>query len=116
MTNRAEQGKPELLSVVLVALHLQHGEPMSLTRTVGPRAQQRRLPTAGGSRDDRHLPRRGAIQGSKKITPVDQPGSCPIHLQIPALLPAPYTDPPATQSSRYQASVCTSTARIARIW
>jgi len=48
---------------------------MSLTGSIGPCAQQRRLPTAGGSRDDRHLPRRGAIQGSKKITPVDQPGS-----------------------------------------
>ena len=89
MTDRVEQGKPELLGVVLVALHLQHGEPMRLTRTVGPRAQQRRLPAAGGSRDDRHLPRRRAIQGSKKITPVDQPGSCPIHLEMPALLPAP---------------------------
>ena len=75
MTDCAEQGKPELLSVVLVALHLQHGESMSLTRTVGPRAQQRGLPTPGGSRDDRHLPRRRAIQGSKKINPVDQPGS-----------------------------------------
>ena len=75
MTNRVEQGKPELLSVVLVPLYLQLCEPMSLTRTVGPRAQQRRLTTAGGGRDDRHLPRRGAIQGSKKINPVDQPGS-----------------------------------------
>ena len=28
MTDRAEQGKPELLSVVLVALHLHHGEPV----------------------------------------------------------------------------------------
>ena len=107
MTDRAEQGKPELLSVVLVALHLQHGESMRLTRTVGPRAQQRRLPTAGGSRDDRHLPRRRAIQRSKKITPVDQPGSCPIHLQMPALVPVPDTYPPATQSSRCQASVLT---------
>ena len=107
MTDCAEQGKPELLGVVLVALHLQHGEPMRLTRTVGPRAQQRRLPAAGGSRDDRHLPRRRAIQGSKKINPVDQPGSCPIHLEMPALLPAPDALPPTTQSSRYQASVRT---------
>jgi hypothetical protein len=75
MTDCAEQGKPELLSVVLVALHLQHGEPMRLTRTVRPRAQQGGLPTACGSRDDRHLPHHGAIQGSKKVNPVDQPGS-----------------------------------------
>ena len=107
MTDRAEQGKPELLSVVLVALNLHHGESIRLTRTVGPRAQQRRLPTAGGSRDDRHLPRCRAIKGSKKINPVDQPGSCLIHLEMPALLPAPDALPPTTQSSRYQASVRT---------
>jgi hypothetical protein len=56
---------------LLIALHLQHGEPVPLTRTAGPRAQQRRLPAAGRSRDDRHLLRRRAIQGSEKITPVD---------------------------------------------
>ena len=66
-----EQGKPELLGVLLAALHLQHGEPARLTRTFGPGAQQRRLPAAGRSRDDRHLPRRRAIQGSEKIAPVD---------------------------------------------
>ena len=38
MTNLAEHGKPELLSVVLVTLNLQHGESMRVTRTVGPRA------------------------------------------------------------------------------
>ena len=31
------------------------------------------------------LPRRRAIQGSKKINPVDQPGSCPVHLEIARL-------------------------------
>jgi hypothetical protein len=105
MTDRAEQGKPELLSVVLVALHLHDSKPMRLTRPVRPRAQQRRLPTACGSRDDRHLPHHGAIQSSKKINPVDQPESCLIHLEMPALLPAPDALPPTTQSSRYQASV-----------
>ena len=77
VADRAEQGQPELLSVALVALHLHDGEPVRLTRTVGPRAQQRRLPAAGRSRDDRHLPRRRAIQSGEKITPVDQPGLLP---------------------------------------
>jgi hypothetical protein len=38
LTDRVEQGKPELLGVVLVALHLHDGEPVRLPRTVGPRA------------------------------------------------------------------------------
>ena len=74
VTDPVEQGQPELLGVVLIALHLHEGEPARLARPVRPRAQQRRLPAAGRGRDDRHLPRRRAIQGSEKITPVDQPG------------------------------------------
>ncbi len=81
-----EQGEPELLGVVLVALHLHDREPVGLARTVGPGAQQRRLSTTGGSRDDRHLRRRGAIQRGEEIAPVDQPGSCRSHLQMPALV------------------------------
>ena len=57
------------------------GELARLPRTAGPGAQQRRLPAAGRSRDDRHLPRRRVIQGSDKITPVDQPGNCWSHRQ-----------------------------------
>ena len=91
VTDRAEQGQPELLGVVLVALHLHDGELARLPRTAGPGAQQRRLPAAGRSRDDRHLPRRRAIQGSDKITPVDQPGSCWSHRQRPALISTPDT-------------------------
>src|SRR5580658_11340999 len=75
MTHRVEQGQPELLGVLLVAWYLQQSEPALLLRTAGPGAQQGRLPAAGRSGDDRHLPRRCAIQGSDKITPVDQPGS-----------------------------------------
>src|SRR6266545_6075898 len=52
-----------------------------LAWTVCPRAHQRRLPAASGSRDDRHLPRRRAIEGSEKIAPVDQPGCCWSHLR-----------------------------------
>ena len=91
VTDRVEQGQPELLGVLLVALHLQDGEPARLPRTAGPGAQQRRLPAAGRRRDDRHLPRRRAIQGSDKITPVDQPGSCWSHRQRPALVSTPDT-------------------------
>jgi hypothetical protein len=35
-----EQGKPELLGVLLVALHLHDDEPMLPTRSVRPGAQQ----------------------------------------------------------------------------
>ena len=77
--DRVEQGQPELLGVLLIALHLHDRKPMRLDRTVGPGAQQRRLPAAGRSRDDRHLLGRRAIKGSEKITPVDQPESCPSH-------------------------------------
>jgi hypothetical protein len=48
------EGQPELLGVVLAALHLHDGEPARLARPGGPGAQQRRLPAAGRSRDDRH--------------------------------------------------------------
>src|SRR6266702_2594892 len=67
------------------------GELVRLPRTVGPRAQQTCLPAAGRSRDDCHPPRRRAIQGSYKITPVDQPGSCWSHRQRPSLISTPDT-------------------------
>jgi hypothetical protein len=100
LTDRVQQAKPELLSVLLVALHLDDGELMRLTRAVCPRAQQRRLPAAGGSRDDRHLPRRRAIQRGEQLTAVDQPGGCSIHLYRPALVIAPSARPPATRPPR----------------
>ena len=55
-----------------------------------------------------HDTRRRAIQGSEKITPVDQPGSCWSHRHRPAFISTPDTLAPVTQSwhllSRYQAS------------
>ena len=95
-TDRVEQGQPELLGVLLIALHLQHREPVPLTLTVSPRAQQRRLPAARRSRDDRHLLRRRAIQRIEKIAPVDQPGSCVSHRQRPASIDTPGTLASAT--------------------
>ena len=38
VTDRAEQGQPELLGVALAALHLHEGEPARLTRPAGPGA------------------------------------------------------------------------------
>ena len=70
VTDRAEQGQPELLGVVLAALHLHEGEPARLTRSARPGAQQRRLPAAGRSRDDRHLPAPPRDPGQRE----DHPG------------------------------------------
>jgi hypothetical protein len=36
VTDRVEQGKPELLGVLFISLYLQYGEPLTLT--VGPGA------------------------------------------------------------------------------
>ena len=89
--DRAEQGQPKLLGILLIALHLHEGKPVPLTRTVGPGAQQRRLPAAGRRRDDRHPLRRRAIQSGEKITPVNQPESYPSHRQMPAFVSTPNT-------------------------
>ena len=62
------------------------------------------------------FPAARAIQGSKKINPVDQPWSCLIHREMPALLPAPDALPPTTHSSRYQASVRTVNGANHPIW
>jgi hypothetical protein len=40
VTDRVEQGQPELLGVVLVAWHLHEGETVRLARSAGPGAQQ----------------------------------------------------------------------------
>ena len=87
MTDRVEQGQPELLGVLLVALHLQHGEPARLPGTAGPGAQQRRLPAAGRSRDDRHLPRCRAVEAGDEIVAGDQPGG--VHTAFTWLLWSP---------------------------
>jgi hypothetical protein len=75
VTDRVEQSQPELLGAFLVTPHRHEGDPMFPIRMVCPRPQQRRLPAAGRSGDDRHLPRRRAIQSSKKIAASDKPGS-----------------------------------------
>jgi hypothetical protein len=75
MTDGVEQGQPEQLSILLVARHRHESDPMRPIRSADPHAQQRRLPAASRSRDDRHLPRRRAIQSGEKIAASDQPES-----------------------------------------
>src|SRR5258705_5683586 len=43
LTDRAEQGTPESLSIVPIALYLDDGEPVRLPGTVSPGTQERRL-------------------------------------------------------------------------
>ncbi len=68
----AEDGKPELLRVPLIAPHGHNREPVRQTRTIGPGPQQRSLAAACGSRDKRYLRRRRAIQGCDKFSALDQ--------------------------------------------
>src|SRR5580704_12017812 len=110
VTDRVEQGKPELLGVVLIALHMEFGEPVPPPRTVCPRAQQTCLPAASRSRDDRDLPRRRAFQGNYKITPVDQPGSCWSRRQGPALISTP--DTPSVGHAVLAPSLATRPAHV----
>jgi hypothetical protein len=98
VTDRVEQGKPEKLGVLLVALYLDHGNPVPLARSISLGAQRRRLPAASRRRDDRHLPRHRAIQGGEKITPVDQPGGCQSHLHGPAFVRTRDALPPTARS------------------
>jgi hypothetical protein len=75
MTDGIKQGQPELLGVFLVAPHRHEGDAMRPIRIVCPRAQQRGLPAASRSGDDRHFPRCRAIQSGEKIAANDKPES-----------------------------------------
>jgi hypothetical protein len=55
------EGRPELLGVLLAALHLHEG-PGAAGPVGRPGAQQRRLPAAGRSGDDRH---KDCVTGAK---------------------------------------------------
>ncbi len=89
----AEQREPELLRVLLIALHLQHRDPVRRSEMRCPGAQQRRLAAPGRRRDDRYLPRGRAVKGSEQPGPADQPGGRAGHGASlnPHALPA--TDP-----------------------
>src|SRR5690242_13016861 len=62
-----EDGEPELLGVLLVALHLHDCQSVRLTRPVRPGPQQRGLAAACGARDKRYLGLRSAIEGCEKV-------------------------------------------------
>src|SRR5258708_371803 len=72
LPDSTEDGDPELLGVLLVALHLDHCQPIRLTRPIRPGPQQRGLAAARGGRDKRYLGLRAAIEGSEKLPALNQ--------------------------------------------
>src|SRR5712671_5732382 len=78
----AEDGEPELLGVLLVALHLDDCQSVRLTRPVRPGPQQRGLAAACGARDKRYLGLRRAIEGCEKVPALNQPRSCRTRLSL----------------------------------
>ena len=78
----AEDGEPELLGVLLVALHLDDGQPVRLTRPIRPGPQQRRLAAPGGRRDQRYLGFCRAIEGREKFPALNQPRSWRTRLSL----------------------------------
>ena len=78
----AEDGEPELLGVLLVALHLDDGQPVRLARPIRPGPQQRRLAASGGRRDQRDPGCYRAIEGREKFPALNQPRSGRIRLPL----------------------------------
>jgi hypothetical protein len=62
LTDRVQDGEPELLSILLVTGHRHEGDPAILAGSVRPRTQKRGLPASRRRRDDGHLPQGGAIE------------------------------------------------------
>src|SRR5947207_6159883 len=71
VTDGVEQGKPEILRVPLVTVHLYRGELVRAAQPAGPGTQQRRLPAAGRSRDDRYLSLGRAVKGGTQAATGD---------------------------------------------
>jgi hypothetical protein len=71
-----KNGKPELLAVLLVSLHVDDCQPVALARAVCPGPQQRGLSAAGGGRDKRDLCFRRAIEGRDESCTLNQSRSC----------------------------------------
>ncbi len=76
LSEGGKHGKPELLGVLLVALHLDDCHPVAPAGAVCPRPQQRGLPAAGRGRDQRYLCSRRAIEGSNEFRALNQSRSC----------------------------------------
>src|SRR5258706_7149986 len=66
-----EQGEPEELGVVLVALHVDSRDPVLLGTSARPGLQQRCLSAAGGRGDNGDSARDCAVQRALKIVSVD---------------------------------------------
>ena len=73
----AEDGEPELLGVLLIASHLDDGQPVRLARTVCPGPQQRGLAAARGGGDQRYLRCRRAIQGCDEVLRAESAAELP---------------------------------------
>ena len=71
-----KNSKPELLRVLLVALHLDDCQPVALAGAVCPRTQQRGLSAACRGRDERYLCFRSAIKGRDESWTLNQSRSC----------------------------------------
>jgi hypothetical protein len=69
-----------------------------------------------GERDDRHLPGRRPIQGSQKITAVNQPGSRSSHRHGPALISTPDTLTSGLSRSRFRRGGADPWTRTMRTW
>jgi hypothetical protein len=73
--DRAENGQPELLGVLLIAPYLDDCQPVRLPRTIGPGPKQGGLAAACGGGDKRYLRCRSSIEGFKKLSALNQPQS-----------------------------------------
>ena len=72
----AEDGKPELLGILLVAPHLHSREPVALARAIRPGPQQGSLAAASGGRDQGYLCFRRAVESGEKFSALNQLRSC----------------------------------------
>ena len=70
--DRVQDGAPEPLRILLVAVDGHERDATRVGRAVGPRTQQRGLPASRRRRDDRHPLGHSAIQQLEEIFPVEQ--------------------------------------------
>src|SRR4051794_13282742 len=70
--DRVQDGTPEPLRMLFVAVDGDERDTTTVGRTVSPRTQQRGLPTARRRRDDGHAPAHGAVQQLEEITAIEQ--------------------------------------------
>jgi hypothetical protein len=70
--DRVQDGPPEPLRALLVALDRDKRDAPPARRAVGPRTQQRGLPASRGRRDDGHPLIRRAIQPREQVIPIEQ--------------------------------------------